>query len=314
MATDYYPKSSPMRVQARQGSEAERVYFAGSALPQVWPMPKAIAPGISPSVMDDLIYHGGKVVPQMEFQNIYLGGEDAWKASDIASIDSAIELAMTDRRLNNVMVRYFPGTKMTCDMRASFIVDEARPKRLDEPDVQAMVTSLYDSAQIKKKDLDSTLFNLILPSGTTLHLGNSSSTAGLGGYHGSLHLNRGGKKVTLYYSANVYSEMQDNDSENGIVAFNRPWKNVVGTLYHEINEFRTDPDVNDAIEQNSNEFLGWNSRRGHEVGDQPIFVASSLSQVFKEVRDATGKRRIPVQFMNSNAVHGPEGPISRPHI
>ena len=108
--------------------------------------------------------------------------------------------------------------------------------------------------------------------------------------------------------------MLANNKENGIVAFNKPWKNVVGTLYHEINEFRTDPDVNDAIEQNSNEFLGWNSRRGHEVGDQPIFVASSLSQVFKEVRDATGKRRIPVQFMYSNAVHGPEGPISRPHI
>lgn len=314
MATDYYPKSGPMRVQARQGSEAERLYFAGSALPQVLPMPKAIAPGIGPSAMDDLIYHGGKVVPQMEFQNIYLGGEGAWKASDIASIDSAIELAMTDRRLNNVMVRYFPGTGMSCDMRASFIVDGTRPTRLDEPDVQAMVTSLYDSAQIGKKDLESTLFNLILPSGTTLHLGNSSSTAGLGGYHGSLHLSRGGKKVTLYYSANVYSELQDNGSENGIVAFNRPWKNVVGTLYHEINEFRTDPDVNDAIEQNSNEFLGWNSRRGHEVGDQPIFVASSLSQVFKEVRDATGKRRIPVQFMYSNAVHGPEGPISRPHV
>ena len=277
-------------------------------------MPKAIAPGISPSVMDDLIYRGGKVVPQMEFQNIYLGGEGAWKARDIASIDSAIELAMTDRRLNNVMVGYFPGTGMSCDMRASFIVDGTRPTRLDEPDVRAMVTSLYDNAQIGKKDLDTTLFNLVLPSGTTLHLGNSSSTAGLGGYHGSLHLSRGGKKVTLYYSANVYSELQANGSENGIVAFNRPWKNVVGTLYHEINEFRTDPDVNDAIEQNSNEFLGWNSRRGHEVGDQPIFVASSLSQVFKEVRDASGKRRIPVQFMYSNAVHGPEGPISRPHV
>ena len=314
MATDYYPKSGPMRVQARQGSEAERLYFAGSALPQVLPMPKAIAPGISPSVMDDLIYRGGKVVPQMEFQNIYLGGEGAWKARDIASIDSAIELAMTDRRLNNVMVGYFPGTGMSCDMRASFIVDGTRPTRLDEPDVRAMVTSLYDNAQIGKKDLDTTLFNLVLPSGTTLHLGNSSSTAGLGGYHGSLHLSRGGKKVTLYYSANVYSELQANGSENGIVAFNRPWKNVVGTLYHEINEFRTDPDVNDAIEQNSNEFLGWNSRRGHEVGDQPIFVASSLSQVFKEVRDASGKRRIPVQFMYSNAVHGPEGPISRPHV
>ncbi len=313
MATNYSDKPHPMRVQARKGSKAERLYFYQSALPQALAMPKAIAPGINPSVMDDLMYHGGKVVPQMEFQNIYLGGSASWQASDIASIDTAINLAMTDRRLNNVMLQYFPGVAVSCDMRESFILDDAKPKRLEEADVRAVVTSLYDSSLLKKKDLDTTLFNLVLPSGTTLHLGSASSTHGLGGFHGSLHMRRGGKTVTLYYSANVYSELLDGGGENGIVAFNRPWKNVVGTLYHEINEFRTDPDVNDAIEKNSNDFIGWNSRRGHEVGDQPIFVATNLNQVFKEVRTASGKRRIPTQFMYSNAVHGPEGPISQPH-
>jgi hypothetical protein len=313
MSNRYYNQPQPMRIQARKGSLAERRYYERSALPEVWPTPKTIAPGISPSVMDDLIYHGGKVVPQMEFQNVYLGGAASWRASDIASIDDAIKRAMTDRRLNNVMLQYFPGATLSCDMRESFIVDEAKPTRMDEPDVQAAVTALYDASLLKKRDLDTTIFNLILPSGTTLHLGNSSSTQGLGGYHGSLHINRGGKRITLYYSANVYSEMRENGSENGIVAFNRPWKNVVGTLYHEINEFRTDADVNDAIEKNSNDFLGWNSRRGQEVGDQPIFVAMNLSQVFKEVRDSAGKRRLPVQFMFSNAVHGAEGPIAHPH-
>lgn len=313
MSTRTYAQLQPMRIQARKGSAAERRYFERSALPQVWAMPKAIAPGISPSVMDDLIYHGGKVVPQMQFQNVYLGGAASWQASDIESIDSAINRAMTDRRMNNVMVQYFPGTNPSCDMRESFIVDDVKPSRLDEPDVQAIVTGLYDTAQVKKKDLDATLFNLILPSGTTLHLGSSSSTQGLGGYHGSLHIRRGGKKITLYYSANVYSEIGANGRENGIVAFDRPWKNVVGTLYHEINEFRTDADVNDAIEKNSNDFLGWTSRRGHEVGDQPIFVATNLNQVFKEVRASSGTRRIPVQFLFSNAVHGAEGPIAHPH-
>jgi hypothetical protein len=313
MATKNYSQAQPMRIQARNGSEAERRYYQRSALPKAWPMPKAIAGGISPSVMDDLIYHGGKVVPQMEFQNVYLGGADSWQASDVESIDSAINMAMTDRRLNNVMVQYFPGATMTCDMRESFVLDEAKPGTLDEPDVQAIVTSLFDNSLIRKKDLDTTLFNLILPAGTVLRLGSSSSNNGLGGYHGSLHVRRGGKNITLYYSANVYSEIRADGRENGIVAFNRPWKNVVGTLYHEINEFRTDADVNDAIEKNSNEFLGWNSRRGQEVGDQPIFVASSLDQVFKEVKASNGKRRIPVQFMFSNAVHGAEGPIAKPH-
>ncbi|MEQ1516786.1 MAG: hypothetical protein ABL931_09885 [Usitatibacteraceae bacterium] len=313
MATNYYAQPHPMRIQARKGSKAERLYFS-SALPNAMSSPRAIAPGINPSVMDDLIYHGGKVVPQMEYQNVYLGGEASWQGSDIASIDTATKLAMTDKRLNNVMVQYFPGASVTCDARESFVLDEAKPKRMGEDDVRAVVTSIFDKALLKKKDLDTTLFNLVLPSGTTLHLGSSSSTNGLGGFHGSLHMKRGGKKITLYYSANVFSEPLANGGENGIVAFDRPWKNVVGTLYHEINEFRTDPDVNDAIEQNNNDFIGWNSRRGHEVGDQPIFVANSLDQVFKEVRTTNGKRRIPVQFMYSNAVHGPEGPIAKPHV
>jgi hypothetical protein len=63
--------------------------------------------------------------------------------------------------------------------------------------------------------------------------------------------------------------------------FDTSWKDVVGTLYHELNEFRTDADVRDAIETNENRFLGWMSAQGQEIGDQPIAVAESLSLVFK---------------------------------
>jgi hypothetical protein len=313
MPTPNYSLNQPMRVQARADSAVEKKYYAKSALPTPWAMPKALAPGISPAPLEDLIFHGGKIVAQMEFQNVYLGGEASWKASDITSIDAAIKLAMQDRRLNNVMVQYFHNAALTCDMRESFILDEAKPPMLDEPGVQAVVTSLFDDGLIKKTNLDSAIFNLVLPSGTILKLDDSTSTNGLGGYHGSLHIKRGGKNITLYYSANVYSEIQANGRENGIAVFNKPWKNVVGTLYHEINEFRTDADVNDAIQHNSNDFLGWTSRRGQEVGDQPIFAATNLNQVFKEVKAATSSKRIPVQFMYSNAVHGAEGPIASPH-
>jgi hypothetical protein len=54
-------------------------------------------------------------------------------------------------------------------------------------------------------------------------------------------------------------------------------------------------------------------RAPEEIGDQPIFAADTLNQVFKEVKSASGNRRIPVQFMFSNAVHGAEGPIDKPH-
>ena len=59
-----YSFTQPMRIQARQGSLAERRYYRNSALPGMkWPMPKAIAPGVDPSPLDDLIFLGGKTVP-----------------------------------------------------------------------------------------------------------------------------------------------------------------------------------------------------------------------------------------------------------
>jgi hypothetical protein len=313
----YTTTALPMRIQARPGSRAEALYYQRASLPgQAWPMPKAIAPGISPAPLDDLMFHGGKVVPQMEFQNVYLGGSASWAESDITAIDAAIGRAMQHKQLNNVMAQYFPAATLSCDMRASFVLDQAKPARLDEPDVQAQVVALFDAGLVKPSALDTCIFNLLLPPGSVLKLGASSSLSGLGGYHGSVHVRRGGKRVTLYYSANVYSELRANGTENGIAVFDKPWKNVVGTLYHELNEFRTDADVNDAIASGDNDFLGWSSRRGLEVGDQPIFKAGQLGNlrlVFKEVADAPRKPRVPVQFMYSNAVHGAEGPIRKPH-
>jgi hypothetical protein len=303
----------PMRIQARKGSPAEKAYYYHSTLPgNHWPMPEEIAPGIDPAPLEDLIFHGGRVVPQMEFQNIYLGETDDWSENDIESIDRAIMLAMQDQDLNNVMVQYFPGAGLECDPRDSFVQDETKPSELDEPGVQATVTALFDDGKIKKSNLDDTIFNLILPPGSVLKLDDSSSLQGLGGYHGSVQIKRGGKQITLYYSANVFSQMQGR-RENGIVAFNQPWKNVVGTLYHEINEFRTDADVREAIQTENNDFLGWMSRSGRECGDQPIVAARSLSLIFQEVLVAKSVKRVPVQFLYSNAVHGAEGPIDAPH-
>ena len=58
-------------------------------------------------------------------------------------------------------------------------------------------------------------------------------------------------------------------------------------------------------------FIGCNSNRGQEIGDQPI-SANSLDRVFKEVLTLPGPRPTPVQLMYSNAVHGAEGPDEKP--
>jgi hypothetical protein len=303
-----------MRIQARPGSPAER-YYINSTLPQGgWPKPGAIAPGISPKPLDDLIFHGGKIVPQMEFQNIFLGGQTSWKASDIDLIDDSIFAAMRDDNLNNMIRQYFVDVAaMTCDRREKIVLEEPKPAEFGEPDVKAKVQQLVLSGKVSDSDLDTTIFNLVLPPGTILRLDDSNSLDGLGGYHGSTHFAKNGKTVTAYYSANVFSQRLTDGRTNGIPAFDESWKDVVGTLYHELNEFRTDADVGDAIEKNSNQFLGWMSAQGQEIGDQPIATAKSLELVFKEVLCKPGNKKVPVQFLYSNAVHGAEGQIAKPH-
>jgi hypothetical protein len=334
-----YSELHPMKVQVKAGSYAERYYRGALGLPGVrLPMPKAIAPGVAPSPIHDLMFHGGKTVPQMQFLNLYVGGAAAWKEEDMASIDKAISAAMTDKRLNNVIVQYFPGKTISCEFVEAKILPGNPPAVASQGDVEKLLKTLHATATLGKADRETTIFNFILPRGTVLNTdpsvtGNLSasngqkvqktvqraadSLHGLGGYHGSVHTTSQGKKATLYYSVDVFSETMANGRENGIAVFDRPWKNVVATLYHELNEFRTDADVDDAIAAGNDpagtNFLGWTSRQGEEIGDRPVFAADPLTQVFKQIK-LTGKTTtVPIQFQYSNFVHGPEGPIKNPH-
>jgi hypothetical protein len=96
-----------MRIQARPGSPVERRHYIYPERGWAQLEPDAIARGIPPDSSADLVFHGGKTVPQMEFQNVFLGGQASWLASDIDSINTAITLAMQDRRLNNVVQQFF---------------------------------------------------------------------------------------------------------------------------------------------------------------------------------------------------------------
>jgi hypothetical protein len=63
---------------------------------------------------------------------------------------------------------------------------------------------------------------------------------------------------------------------------------------------------------NANSFLGWISDQGEECGDYPVSEAGgNLTEVFREVELTDNSGTVPVQFMYSNAAHGPEGPIAQ---
>ena len=193
----------------------------------------------------------------------------------------------------------------------------------------SMSSGAFDS-----HDLSSTVFNFTLPSGTILNTDTTptgsfsaaqiaipkdddDSTQGLGGYHGSVHPQRADGQPTVYYAVGVFSEVRPDGTTNGIPVFDQPWKNVVATFYHELNEACTDPDVEDAIragnDPSASTFLGWVSLKGEEIGDFPVFEANPLTQVFQEIALTNGGGTAPTPFLYPNFVHGPEGPIATPH-
>ena len=93
----------PMRIQVAPGSEAEyRHYRAAARRSDDSVEREALAPGVSASPKDDLIFRGGKTLPQMGFQNIYLGRSSDFAPGDVESIDDAITRVIRDEQLQKI--------------------------------------------------------------------------------------------------------------------------------------------------------------------------------------------------------------------
>jgi hypothetical protein len=265
-----------------------------------------LAPGVAADASLNLRFLGGRTIAQLTFTNVYVGG---WQPDARTLLDHALAAAMADAGLNNVLAQYFPGQTVGATFAGSRTVEE-QATIFDQSAIEALVTRLDGDGALAGHDPWSTAICLVLAPGAILKHGDVTSEHGLGGYHGSVHVRPG---EPVYYAATVYSE-----GTNGIVAFDEPWKNVCATLYHELQEIRTDPDVEDAIRAGSapqsERLLGWYSPRGGEIGDVPMaIVQGDIGLVMQEVSLADGSGSVPVQLMWSNAVGGPEGPISRPH-
>lgn len=294
----------------------------------------------SDSASEDLKYRGGKVIRDLSYVNLYISGDTEWSTSDVERIDRSLSAAMRDEHLNNVLLQYFNNQQIRSTALPSHPLVGHTPQTVTRGDIKSYVTYLHQQGFLRSFDLSNTVVNLLLPPGTVLTTDraaansqrtqnasqtyrnpefvsaseNVDSEAGLGGYHGSVVSTNG---ETIYFAAGVYSERFANGSTNGIPVFTEPWKNVVATLYHQLIEARTNPDVEDAIrdpsELNSDRTLGWVSDSGLEIGDITLRANLPITSVVREVRLANGSGTVPVQLPYSNHAGGPEGPISQPH-
>ena len=284
-----------------------------------------------PHPAEDLMFRGGRTLPNMSYKTFYLG--TAWaegsQAAALQSLNSALAAAMSDPALNDIVSQYFGKAQISTTALPSAVLDLPLQSTYGKDDIQALAEKIYMSGVLSSIDLDNCVINFVLPSGAVLsseggeaHLRigrrappgtpeeeEEDSKHGLGGYHGSVHIPHPANPITLYYAVAVWS-----DGDNGIpIPGWQPWESACATLYHELNEARTDPDVEDAIRTGDVRWIGWNSRTGQEIGDFPIEEAgSNLSLVFKKVPVAAQPGTAPIQLLWSNRIHGPESPIEGP--
>jgi hypothetical protein len=293
----------PLKVFVKYASKAEAISRKHAAQRDVEARrPAAMAAaGFGQHPELNLRDRAGKIITDLVFTNFFVGGDAGWSAQDRNNIDQSLAKAMSDQNLNNVMLQYFRGApSISSTFRPSTVIPDSAQPSLSQPDIEQIVTQLNDNGQLGGFDLGNSVFNFMLPRGKILTIDGASSLEGLGGFHGAVQA--GG--VRVYYAVGVFSE-----GGNGIVAFDQSWKNVVATFYHELNEARTDADV----EQGQ---VAWvnDEAPSAEIGDIPMELAGgNLGSVMVEVPLTDDLGTVPIQLMWSNAVAAPEGPIPAPH-
>jgi hypothetical protein len=291
-----------------------------------------LAAGFTPDPSWNLADYDGPTIANLTFVNRYLGGSAAWPATDMENIDTAMSKAFSDANLESVIAQYFT-TGISTTMLPSAVDEGAVPATVYKDNAEAFARELHDASALGTAAPASSVICMMLPPGTVLSDDFSpgykpaaseaeafdrrrrgvikldkddaaDSRNGLGGYHGSIHLSDG---TEVYYAVGVYSQTEADGSMNGIDAFGVPWKNVVATFYHEVNETRTDAAVEDVNSTGNDKLLGWYSEKGQgEIGDLPINACNGkLDLVFKEVQLSDGSGTVPIQLMWSNADDGP---------
>src|SRR5579863_4506031 len=131
-----------MNVVVARGSLAESITRKWTAAPMgAIAEPGALAGGIPATPDHNLVFRGGKTIPHLNFANFYVGGQAVWDAADVANIDKALKAIMSDRRLNNVIVQYFPAGNISSNFLGSTFLPGPPPPVVSRGDIDALVNS-----------------------------------------------------------------------------------------------------------------------------------------------------------------------------
>jgi hypothetical protein len=198
-----------------------------------------------------LTFHGGKVLRSPDVVPVYVGAY--WQTlqgkRERARNDAAMAALVKDPGQTGLWGEYGGGPGTTS--RSQLLAGVGR-RDFSKEDVEALVQAQVRSGALDASDPER-IFTLVLPPGATLHDGEATSRAGLGGFHGNVTASDG---QPVYYAVVVYSQ-RTGAAMNGIDFTGTPVDNITITESHEITEAVTDPDVGLAIESGDPRYLGW---------------------------------------------------------
>src|ERR1700722_16013587 len=120
-----------------------------------------------PHSQEDLVFRGGRTLPQLTFMTFYLG--KAWidgpQATARQSLDAALTAALSDPTLNEIVGQYFGKMLITTAALPSAILDIPLQTLFDKSDVETLAQKTYMSGALSAVELDSFVMNFVLPPG-----------------------------------------------------------------------------------------------------------------------------------------------------
>ena len=221
-----------------------------------------------------LSYYGGRIIQDPRFVSLYAGG--FWSTSRGSSEKRHLDgcSRTVPAGPHSTVWREFgvsPGKFL-----GSATIPLARSQRVvTERDVQSIVAGSIRESGVAKPD-GNTVYTLFLPPNVVLQHGEADSRKGLGGFHGS-YIDPASRKP-VYYAEIAYA-----DKSNGVHFTNSPLDNISIAATHEWSEAVTDPDVNRGK-------LGWYDRTFGEIGDIPLTMGFSPSQLWGRLQGCAVQR------------------------
>src|SRR2546430_17222066 len=92
----------PLNIVTAKGSGAERFFRERGGLPGVEEIePEAIAPGVRPRPRHDLRFHGGKIIFDLTYTNLYVGGSGSRRLTHNLKIEPTPAAAPADTHLEH---------------------------------------------------------------------------------------------------------------------------------------------------------------------------------------------------------------------